>query len=276
MSETITRPILRYHGGKWRIAPWIISNFPSHKIYVEPFCGAASVLMQKSRSSHAEVLNDKHGRIINVFSVLRNKSMRDELQFQLLFTPYSEIEYRKAREISEDPIEDARRMLILGHMSHASTGSTGGKKSGFRRGVRASGTNSAEEWSSIHENICGWAERLRSVYIECRDAEEVIRIWDKPETLFYVDPPYVPVTRTSGLVAYEHEMSESDHERLSVVLKSLKGMVVLSGYDSALYDELYPEWIKVKRDALADKGKKATEVLWISGNAYANTIKRLF
>jgi DNA adenine methylase len=91
------RPIMRYHGGKWRLAPWIISYFPIHKVYVEPFGGAASVLMRKPRS-HGEVYNDLDDEIVNVMRVLRDPGMCDALANSLALTPYSRTEFEQAYE----------------------------------------------------------------------------------------------------------------------------------------------------------------------------------
>ena len=96
----IARPALRYHGGKWNLASWIISHFPVHECYVEPFGGAASVLLQKSRSP-LEVYNDLDGRVVSFFSVLRERP--DELARLLSLTPYARAEYELSYEISERP-----------------------------------------------------------------------------------------------------------------------------------------------------------------------------
>ena len=69
---------LRYHGGKYRLAPWIIDFFPAHECYVEPFGGAAGVLLQKPRS-YAEVYNDLDGQVVNFFRVIRDPETRQQL-----------------------------------------------------------------------------------------------------------------------------------------------------------------------------------------------------
>lgn len=108
---TPTRPVIRYHGGKWRLAPWIVSLLPPHRICVEPFCGAASVLMRKKRS-WAEIVGDLDDRVVNPLRVLRDKSMADELARLLALTPFSETEFRCSKESSDDMVEEARRTLV--------------------------------------------------------------------------------------------------------------------------------------------------------------------
>jgi DNA adenine methylase len=245
------------------MAAWIIRHFPPHEVYVEPFAGSASVLLQK-QTARTEVLNDLNGRIVSAFRVLRDPAMSARLKDMLQMTPCSIVEYLAAREVSPDPIEDARRLIILGHQSHGSTGASG-KKSGWRRGLRPRGPASANEWASLHEAVMAWADRLRATYLECNPAIAVIAQWDSPQTLHYVDPPYVATTRANGLSAYTHEMTDNDHRDLAETLHKCVGMVVLSGYPCELYDwELYPGWHRVYRSTVADKQKPTTEVLWMN------------
>ena len=84
------RPLLRYHGGKWLLAPWIISHFPAHRVYVEPFGGAASVLIRKERS-YAEVYNDLDSEVVNLFRVLR--AQPDDLVHAIELTPFARDEF---------------------------------------------------------------------------------------------------------------------------------------------------------------------------------------
>ena len=265
------RPVARWHGGKWRLAPWIISHLPPHRVYVEPYCGAASVLLRKPRS-HTEVLNDANGRLVNAFRVIRDRG--EDLANLLRLTPYAEAEYRDCREASPDPLEDARRMVVLGHQSHGSTGAcSGGKNSGWRRCLRPDGPNSATEWRDLWTHVERWADRLRGVYLENGDALDVIRRWDAPGVVIYVDPPYLGETRSesSRRDAYgPHEMgSDEDHVAMGEVLRGCQGAVVLSGYRSALYDEMFEGWERVERTAWADRGAERTECLWLSPRAQA-------
>lgn len=107
MTEEPTRPILRYHGGKWLLAPWIISHFPEHRVYVEPFGGAASVLLQKGRS-YAEVYNDLDGEVVNLFRVVRDHG--HELLQKLHLTPFSRVDFMDSYKRSTDPIDQAWRV----------------------------------------------------------------------------------------------------------------------------------------------------------------------
>lgn len=265
LVERPQRPVLRYHGGKWLLAPWIISYFPSHVVYTEAFCGAANVLLQKPRSE-AEVVNDLNDDIVNLFRVLRSRADAAELGRQLTLTPYSYVEFEDARETAEDPIERARRMVVLSFMSVGSDGTTRSGGSGFRNysRVESIGKIPARQWSGFVANLDTIAARLEGVIIEHRDAEHVLRQHDGATTLHYVDPPYVHSTRGKTRGHYAFEMSDDDHAQLSKVLRDLKGMVVLSGYDSSLYSDLYHGWLRVEREALADLARRRTEVLWLN------------
>ena len=265
MAAEITKPILRYHGGKWKLAPWIISHLPAHRVYVEPFAGAASVLLQKPRS-YAEVLNDKYGRLVNVFRVLREPSTAARLREMLRLTPYASAEYQLAYEVSACPVEDARRMLLLGWQAHGSVAVCGRRYSGWRRGLRPHGPNSADDWTRLPDQVESWTARLRDVFIECGEAAEVIRSWDAPDTLFYVDPPYVGSERKGGLNGYTHELTDDGHRQLAGMLRGCKGMVAVSGYESELYRELYRGWRTAARRHHIHRGQATTEVLWLSPN----------
>src|SRR5438552_19126344 len=109
------RPVLRYHGGKYRLGPWIAARLPEHRIYVEPYGGAASVLMRKPRS-YGEIFNDTNGRVVSLFRVLRDPGQAAELERLLRLTPFSREEFEAGLEITDDPIEDARRLIARSFM----------------------------------------------------------------------------------------------------------------------------------------------------------------
>lgn len=253
------RPILRWHGGKFLLAPWIISNMPAHRIYVEPFGGAGSVLLRKPRC-YAEIYNDIDDGLYNLFWVLRNE--HEALACALGNTPFSRREFEMAHVKHPDPVENARRLIIRSFMGFgADSASNTAAPTGFRSNSNRSGSTPAHDWSNYPTNIAGFHERFKGVVLEHRDAFEVMVAHDSPETLHYVDPPYVFETR-KRVGAYKHEFSE--HERLIEFLKTLKGKVMLSGYRSSLYESAMSDWRFVEREALADGALKRIEVLWMN------------
>ncbi|WP_035061002.1 DNA adenine methylase [Andreprevotia chitinilytica] len=264
----ITSPVLRYHGGKFRLAPWVMQFFPAHTCYVEPFGGAAGVLIQKPRS-YAEVYNDLDGDVANLFQVLRNPAQRAELIDQIQLTPYSRDEFTAAWLPSVDPVERARRLVIRAQMGFGSAGATKGS-TGFRIDTRRSYGTAQHLWARYPEQLALVGERLAGVLIENRSAVDVIRGQDRPETLFYVDPPYVLGTRVRAHLTgrcYRHEMSDQDHVQLLSTLRSCAGMVVVSGYWSALYDEALSDWERHETDARISAGRGTAlrrEVVWLN------------
>jgi len=127
----------------------------------------------------------------------------------------------------------------------------------------------AHEWASYPRSLAAISRRLQGVLIECRPATDVIRAQDTPDTLFFIDPPYVPSTRSKS--GYRHEMTESDHVAMLEQLRQVRGMVVLAGYPSKLYDDMLHDWHRVKRHhRAAGSLRMRTEVLWLSPQAAAN------
>lgn len=212
----IERPVLRYHGGKFLLAPWIISHFPQHRIYTEVFGGGGSVLMQKPRS-YGEVYNDRWDTVVNVFKVLRDKSAAQELERLLRLTPYSRTEFTQCGEMQieqEDcPIEKARKTILRSFAGFGSASINAQHSTGFRSNSNRSGTTPAQDWSNYPNHISSFVERLKGVTIENKDYREVLSQHDSAESLHFMDPPYVHETRNMqrGNAAYRYEFSDQDH-----------------------------------------------------------------
>jgi DNA adenine methylase len=264
MGKTI-RPPVKWHGGKRYLAQRIIAYFPPHRTYLEPFGGAASLLLNKPPAP-VEVYNDLDQRITRVFRVLRDHG--DEFRRLLTLTPYSETEFKLATEPAGSELEQARRDFVLWRMS---LGGRGDSFSFTLHRIRRGMADVVSGYlSTIDEQLPAIMERLRWVEIVCRPAVEVIRTWDSPDTLVYCDPPYVHETRHEGSrEVYGVEMSARDHRELAAALNSCKAKVVLSGYPSALYQELYASWRVVSFDIAnhAAGGKKKTrkqETIWLN------------
>ncbi len=244
---------------------------PPHRVYVEPFCGAASVLLQKPRC-HAEIINDLDGEIVNLFRVLRDPKSAARLIELLELTPFSRDEYEEAYTLSDDPVENARRLIYRSFAGFGNGSATRSKgRSGFRV-TKADGSyrNYPRDWADHTKAMAAIVARLRGVVVENIDALDLITQLDHADTLHYCDPPYVFATRTKKACAmYRHEMSDDQHIALAECLHGLKGMVMLSGYSSALYDTLYSGWKRFEFSARADQNLKRTECVWLNPAAAA-------
>lgn len=268
----ITRPVIRYHGGKFRLADWILPLIPDHRIYVEPYGGAASVLLRKPRS-YAEVYNDLDDDVVGLFRVLRDPEQAEQLIQAMQLTPYARSEFELAWEQTDDPIERARRLCIRAQMGFGSAGATK-QRTGFRTYTRErSGSSVQSDWTRYPVTLRAVTERLQSVLIECRPALQVMQDHDTPGTVHFVDPPYVPATRAisrgaKALKAYRHEMSDADHAELLEVLRSLSGYVLLCGYDNELYRRTLKGWTRIDKHARAASGQRGStarvESIWLS------------
>ena len=267
---------MRYHGGKWRLAPWIISHFGPHRVYVEPYGGGASVLLRKD-PSYAEVYNDLDQGVVTLFRVLRDRDLSAELVRRLELTPFARLEFEGCYEPSDDPVEVARRLVARSFMGFGSPAASGDSKhtTGFRADSNKSGTTPAHDWVNLPPHVSAIAIRIRGVVIERRPALQVMATHDGPRTLHYVDPPYVHATRSQGgnpyckKHHYRFEMTDEDHLDLLAFLQTLVGMVVLSGYPHPMYDEALRGWTRLDRNAHADGARERTECLWLNPQAVA-------
>lgn len=264
LALEMKRPPLRYHGGKWRIAPWIIQQLPEHNAYVEVFGGAAGVLLRKPRSI-IEVYNDIDSQVFNFFRVLRDEKMHDELIRQVDLTPFSREEFDLAYESSEDRVEAARRFCARTFFGHGTSSMDPLDSNGFRSCDIRAGKSYAREWAGIPNAIAAAADRFRGVTIENLDFKKLIPKFDHTDTLFYIDPPYPMSTRSAGGKGYVHELSDHEHRQLAWLLKAAKAKVLLSGYACRLYNELYSDWRREEKKTTANGQVGAvtrTEILW--------------
>lgn len=263
------RPLLRYFGGKFRMAPWVLSHFPRHDIYVEPYLGAGSVFLAKPPAKFSETLNDLDGEIVNLFRVLRGPDAR-QLIGQIALTPYSRAEFELAFEPSDCPVERARRLIVRSHMAHGTMATQTNQRRAFRIDGLAGKTAHAREWLDMPEALAAAVMRVSRATIERREAVELIREFDDPKALIYADPPYMHETRSAkrhgaGLYhGYAHELDENGHRRLLDALMASRAMVVLSGYPTPLYRALLEGWREVRRPTLAHRQVERVECLWLN------------
>jgi DNA adenine methylase len=222
--------------------------------------------MRKPRS-YAEVFNDLDGEVVNVFQVLRDPQSAAVLERSIRLTPFGRADFELAYEPTDHPIERARRTIVRSFMGFGSASQYARHATGFRANGNRNGNHPAEDWANWPDQVPAFVERLRGVVIEERDALDCIAQHDRADTLHYVDPPYVLTTRGTARGVrqkYSREMTDEDHRRLAELLHRVEGFVVLSGYASRLYDELYDGWEQNTRRATADGNVMRTEVVWLN------------
>lgn len=260
------RPPFKSHGGKYYLSNFIISHLPSNHqqmIYIEPFCSGASVCLNK-HPSQEECLSDLDSGVVAILRVVRDQC--DEFIACLKKTKYTKenFELALARKEFTSDLDYAVNEFVLRRMSR------GGLKIAFAWSERKRGGKPGDEnaWNTMHKVLPIISERLQSVYILNRPAAEVIKAFNLPNTLLYIDPPYLHDTRQSKDV-YQFEMDTDDHIALSDQLKNFRGKAIVSGYPSALYVRLYKGWRcekkKIVNHASQQKQKPIkTECIWMN------------
>ena len=254
------KAIAKYPGSKWSLADWIIDFFPEHHSYLEPFFGSGAVLFNKPRS-HIETVNDLDGNVVNLFECIREDP--EKLARYVYYTPYAREAYEKAFNgvVPEDKFERALNFYIRLNMGHGFR--TNGEKVGWKNDVQGRERSYAsQEWCRLPEKIMQAAERLRGVQIDNRPALELIPHFNYKNVLIYCDPPYMLETRHGK--QYRHEMDDNDHEALLDVLLKHKGYVVISGYDTELYNSMLAGWNKYEKTSYSQVCSRKQEVVWMN------------
>lgn len=255
------RTVLKYPGSKWNIARQLVNMIPKHHSYVEPFFGSGAVLFNKPLSD-IETINDLDSDVTNLFRCIQKDSER--LARMVMTTPFSRETYDKQFEIPEsaicvDSYERATNFLIKCWQGHGFRAN--GYKVGWKNDVQGRESMYALwNWYRLPEWIIDVTERLRKVQIENRPALEVIKRFNHDNVFMYIDPPYLLGTRTGK--QYAHEMSDADHEELLKELLQSKAKIMISGYESDMYNEYLKDWNKDAFDSCAEHGKPRQEIVW--------------
>lgn len=253
------KAVMKYPGSKWSIAKWIISFFPEHHSYLEPFLGSGAVLFNKPRSK-IETVNDLDGNVVNLFEWIKKDPER--LAHEIYYTPYARQIYDDAfTQIPDDSLGKAVNFYIRLNMGHGFR--TNGEKVGWKNDVQGRERSYAsQDWCNLPEKIKQAAERLRGVQIENRSAVELIQRFNYPNVLIYADPPYVLNSRHGK--QYRCEMDDKDHRDLLDILLKHKGPVLLSGYDTELYQDMLCKWERREHVSYSQVCSKKKEVLWMN------------
>lgn len=254
-----------YPGSKWNIAKDIAELLPPHHSYLEPYFGSGAVFFSKE-PSNIETINDMNSEVINLFSCIREDA--EKLARYVTTTPYAREEYENlylGEGNDKEPYEKARSFLIRCWQGHAYRDS--GEKVGWKndRAGRES-MYALRNWYQLPENILSIAERLREVQIENRPAIELIKTFNNNKVCMYLDPPYVLSTRKGK--QYRHECSDEEHEQLLAEIVKNKAKIIISGYESPLYDHYLKEWEKIAFQSCAAHGERRVEYVWLNFKRY--------
>ncbi len=243
------------------MADKLIPLFPDHKTYVEIFGGSGAILINK-KPSEIEVYNDIDGELYNFFKVIADEKLFKKFQEKISLLPYSRECYYEYRDMRTDKLDNAERAVRFYYLIKSTRHSTC-KYTGWKFSVEANmpkRIKSIDKLSLIHK-------RLSDVYIDNLDFRKLIANWDRPDTFFYLDPPYVASSRKSG--GYMFEMTDKDHNDLIDILLSIKGKWLLSGYDNDIYNKRLSGFYMRNFNCLANSLKRVknnnpgrTETVW--------------
>lgn len=260
------KSVIKYPGSKWNIAPRLVELIPEHHSYVEPFFGSGAVLFNKPVSD-IETVNDLDSDVVNLFRCIQKDSER--LARLVMTTPFSREEYERQFEgctstLYASNFQRAAGFLIKCWQGHGFR--TNGYKVGWKNDVVGREKAYALwNWYRLPDWIIDITERLRKVQIENRPALEVIERFNYSQVFMYLDPPYMLGTRSGK--QYMHEMTDAEHEELLQMILQSRAKIMISGYETDMYNDYLSGWEKKQFSSCAEHGKPRVETVWMNYKA---------
>lgn len=257
------KSVIKYPGSKWNIAPQLVELIPEHHSYVEPFFGSGAVLFSKPVSD-IETVNDLDSDVVNLFRCIQKDSER--LARLVMTTPFSREEYERQFErctstLYASNFQRAAGFLIKCWQGHGFR--TNGYKVGWKNDVVGREKAYALwNWYRLPDWIIDITERLRKVQIENRPALEVIERFNYSQVFMYLDPPYMLGTRSGK--QYMHEMTDAEHEELLQMILQSRAKIMISGYETDMYNDYLSGWEKRQFSSCAEHGKPRIETVWMN------------
>lgn len=269
--------VISWFGSKSKFVNRIVEKFPKHDTFVDVFGGSGVVLLNKPQSK-IEVYNDIDSRLVNLFKIFQDPSLKKAFIERVKYAPYSREFYHECKDKlmnnTVQGIDEAICFFVLSRQSFAGLADYSSNWSYSK----TSHSSSTQKFQKGIRSIDAFAHRFRYVQIENNSFEDILTRYDSDKTLFYLDPPYVLSSRNRPCKRYKHEMSDEDHERMVDALLCIKGNAVLSGYDNEFYLKLeqfgwQKESFNIRTNASKSKNKVnldtniRKECLWVSPNA---------
>lgn len=252
------KPPAAWLGGKRNLARRIVARIEDvpHACYAEPFVGAGGVFLRRRRRPECEVINDFSRDVATFFRVLQRH--HGALVEELRRSVTSRAEFERLRRLDPDDLTDIERAARFYYLQYSSYG---GKPAGQVFAISPL-RRARFDIKRLEGSLRAIHERLSAVYIDCLDFEAFIRRWDRPTTLFYVDPPYWGCEGYYGKDLF----SRADFERLASLLRGVQGRFILSLNDRPEVREVFAGFAidTVETTYRVNGAKRVKEVL-ISG-----------
>lgn len=226
------RPPISYYGGKQSMVKDILPLIPEHNSYVEPFVGGGAIFWAKPPSK-LETINDRNRALIRFYRILRDDP---ETWARACDEPYSRAVFCDYREILRNHEEHSDLEVAVAFAVCSGQCFGGGIEKGWGFDVIGD-TSCTTKWinkkAEYSTNASLYKERLSLVQIECNDALQVVKTYDRPHTFHYLDPPYI----NTDCNAYEGKYTPADYEALLQLLATIQGKFMLSCFPTDLVQD---------------------------------------